>query len=114
MLTNKNFFEPLAVKKYIHCGNCWKVLGEIPSTDPTRYFGTFDCGWPCGCGRLNLSSDGLSQKYDSEGNIHFIYVRIDYNDKEDSLVEKLPNNFEFNKDAFKPELIGMIKAPNPQ
>lgn len=114
MPINNDFFKSLAVKKYIHCGKCWEVLGEIPSTDPTRYFDTFDCGWPCSCGRLNLSSDGLSQEFDSKGDIHFIYVRGDYSDEEDSLVKKLPNNFEFDRDTFKLELVEMIKAPNPQ
>ncbi|MFC1682197.1 hypothetical protein ACFL0X_01100 [Nanoarchaeota archaeon] len=66
--------------KYLHCGNCWSVLGKIPSSDPEWIFDTFDCGWGCNCGRYNLSSDGLYSQRNSKGNKHFVYIR-EYKDE---------------------------------
>lgn len=92
-------------KKYLHCGKCWNVLGEIPASDQERIFDTFDCGWPCDCGRYNLSSDGILIKYDSNKDEHSIYVR---NDEENSLVEKIPDCFDFNRDNFNQGLFAKL------
>jgi hypothetical protein len=88
-------------KKYLHCGNCWNILGEIPASDPERIFDTMDCGWECKCGRYNVSSDGIDIKKDSEGDSHYIYF---YGNEERSLLKIIPNGFYFNRDNFNPRL----------
>lgn len=100
----KNQSKPKPMRKYLHCGECWSVLGEISSSEPNRGFDTYDCSWRCeNCKRLNLSSDGIEEKYDNNYNVHYIYFR---SDKEKSLLDEIPHEFNFNKDSFKPESLG--------
>jgi len=91
--------EPFGGEKYLHCGNCWSILGHISSSKPGTLFDTFDCSWECKkCGRLNLSSDSLVDKRDSQGNIHSIYLR---NDEEEQWMEDIPDNFNFDTSFFR-------------
>ena len=99
----------MPIRKYLHCGACWEVLGEIPSSESTYSFDTFDCSWSCDCGRLNLSSDGTSEVYDTNGNLHEIYVR---DNKEGLLVKKIPTGFIFDRITFRPELVGKLIKNN--
>ncbi|MBU1894260.1 MAG: hypothetical protein KJ983_00400 [Candidatus Omnitrophica bacterium] len=83
------------MEKYIHCGQCWGILGEIPDSDSERIFSTGDCGFQCKCGRYNVSSDGCVIKYDCQGNQHWIYFK---GKKESHFVmEQIPEIFDFEK-----------------
>ena len=85
----------MPINNYIHCGECWGILGEEQTQEPRKMvFDTADCAWPCDCERLNLSSDGIYDKVDSNGNIHYFFVR---GDKERLFVEELPNGFDFER-----------------
>ena len=91
----------MPIIKYLHCRQCWGVIGEIPATQPRTEFDTFDCGWQCKCGRYNLSSDGIIERHDIDRNLHLFYAR---SDKEQELVNRLEESFEFNKNKFKPQI----------
>jgi len=81
----------MLINNYIHCGNCWGVLGEVQtSTLREMVFDTADCGWECNCGRYNLSSDGMYDIIDDEGNNHLVYVR---GDKERKRLTHYPLNY---------------------
>jgi len=89
------------MKKYLHCGACWAVIGEISESEQNRKFDTFDCGWSCDCGRYNLSSDGIVEKVDSKGDKHFIYIR---DDDESGLLRQVQNGFDFDPEKFRPKI----------
>ena len=59
-------------EQYLHCSDCYDVLGVITSGE----FDLHDVGWPCGnCGRLNKSSDdGQEEIKDKNGAKHIIFT----------------------------------------
>ena len=82
------------MEKYIHCGKCWGVIGFIPESNSEREFDTYDCGWSCNCGRLNLSSDGIKTIIDLQGNEHLIYF---LGEQEASLINEISDIFDIKK-----------------
>jgi hypothetical protein len=90
----KNYhLGPEAVTKYLHCGSCWRVIGKISASEADLFFDTFDCSWPCECGRLNLSSDGVGIRRDARLGIHYFYMRDGFEEKR---VQSLKERFDFD------------------
>lgn len=88
------------MNQYLHCGNCWAILKNgVIISEPNRKFDIYDCGWQCGCGRLNLSSDGVLERCDSVGDKHWLYFR---GEEEELSADGVLNGFDFDRDDFKP------------